>query len=100
MSEVQGRTTNLNTGGSVRTELVTAYREGCLKLVAALDALGPQSPAQLARTGTGKKTGDMLRKNHYGWFVHLGHALWGLSERGRQAAKDYKELIRSWRSVP
>ena len=93
IAELDGRSANHNVGGSVGTPLVTAYRESCIRIAACLAKRGPLSPAALRELGTGADTLSLLTKNHYGWFLHLRRALYGLSERGQGELGRYPDLV-------
>ncbi len=92
LAEMDGRTLELNVGGSVRAKRVTAYRENALLVAAGLERIGPCSPAELRALGTGKKTGEILYANHYGWFERLGKGLYGLAPAGRDGLREYAAL--------
>ena len=75
-----------NTGGSVRTGLVTAYRQDALRCAAHLIAEGPTKGAIVAReTGVTHAT-RMMADNHYGWFQRVEKGVYDITEAGRSAA--------------
>ncbi len=92
LAEMAGRTLELNVGGTRGVKRVTAYREGALLVAAGLERLGPCSPAALRELGTGEKTGQIVYKNHYGWFERLGKGRYGLTPAGREGLAAYAEL--------
>ena len=94
LSEMSGRSRDLNVGGSVRKKLMTAYREQALVVAAALERSGPASPKLLRGAGTSEKTGQILRDNHYGWFERISYGHYGLTEPGREALIKYEELVK------
>ena len=94
LSEMSGRSRDLNVGGSVRKKLMTAYREQALVVAAALERQGPAAPRALRAAGTSEKTGQILRDNHYGWFERISYGLYGLTEPGRAALIEYQDLVR------
>ena len=97
LTEMDGRTGDLNKGGSSRRPLMTAYREEALKAAVALERSGPASPKALRELGAGPKTGAILLANHYGWFDRLGVGCYALTSRGREALKQYAELAEALR---
>ncbi len=68
-------------GGISRRRIMTAYRQTCLALAAALQA-GPMRPRDLAEVSA--KAGVMLRANVYGWFERTAPATYGLTKLGAQ----------------
>jgi hypothetical protein len=93
LAEMDGRSRDLNQGGSTRRPIMTAYREEALGAAEALDRLGPSRPRDLRRAGAGGRTGAILRDNHYGWFERIAYGLYGLNEAGRLALGAYREQI-------
>ncbi len=98
LSEIAGRSGDFNLGGSSRRRLLTAYREQALYIAWWLSQLGPQSPKALRLRGTCDNTRDILYKNHYGWFEHPEKGLYQLSDAGREALEQHKELAGRWQA--
>lgn len=93
MKEIIGRSTNFNVGGSNRTKIMTAYKENCIQIACYLEKLGPLSPKALIQMGAGDKTSSILIQNYYGWFERIKHGIYVISEKGKQEAKEYPELL-------
>ncbi len=85
LTEMAGRSRDLNLGGSTRRPLMTAYREAALQAAAILASLGNASPKDLRSRGASPKTGDILLHNHYGWFERVARGVYTLTEAGREA---------------
>ena len=98
LTEMDGRTKDLNQGGSSRRPLMTAYREAALAVAVAMERLGPSSPKALRGLGAGPKTGAILLANHYAWFDRLGVGRYALTNRGREALEQYAELAAALRA--
>ncbi len=92
LEEIAGRSGDFNEGGSVKTKLVTAYRERAVHLACCLRKLGPMTPRALRALGTGPKTYGILYDNHYGWFDRVGRGLYSLKPEGLAALDAYPEL--------
>lgn len=93
LREVSGRSMDLNSGGSSRRPIATAYREECVKIGCFLRELGPSSPARLRKAGTGPKTGSILYSNYYGWFERLGFGLYALAGAAQEGMTAFPELL-------
>lgn len=93
LAEIQGRSADLNQGGSVRQKLITSYRQQAVAIAYYLRELGPQSPGKLRALGTGAKTLAILSRNHYGWFARLRRGWYGLTLRGEQELESYREIF-------
>lgn len=93
LREMDGRTLELNVGGTVRQRRVTAYRESVLLVAAGLERLGPTTPKALRELGAGEKAGQILCANHYGWFERLKKGVYGLTPAGREGLREYAALV-------
>jgi len=85
LREFGRRSGDPNTGGSMRTGLVTAYRQDAYRCAAHLAACGASRGSEVAmQTGVEIAT-RMMADNHYGWFRRIDRGVYDLSETGRQA---------------
>ena len=98
LAEMNGRTLEMNVGGTARCKRVTAYRESALLVAAGLESAGPCSPACLRGMGTGEKTGQILYDNHYGWFERLGKGVYGLTPSGKSGLTEFAPLAERLRA--
>lgn len=92
IKEMNGRSLQLNTGGATGIPIVTAYRETAITLATLLSLKGPRSIREL-KPIAGEKTGTILYKNHYGWFVREARGIYGVTERGCEELSTYPELV-------
>jgi hypothetical protein len=92
LREMAGRSGDRNEGGSTGRKIITAYRENAIKIAWHLSREESLSPKELRALGTGPKTTPILYGNVYGWFERLGHARYGLTEKGRNALPDYADI--------
>jgi hypothetical protein len=99
LAEISGRTSDLNTAGSSRRKLVTAYRESAVRIACCLMSRGGMAPAQLRALGTGPKTQSILHYNPYGWFKRVRKGVYALSARGRRELKEYPQLTAHYLSL-
>lgn len=99
IKEIKGRSLDLNLGGSVGRELVTAYRENALFIASLLESHGTLTVNALKEMGTGDKTSRILYDNVYGWFSREGRALYSLTNKGREELGKYPELKNSFTSI-
>lgn len=90
--ETAGRSGHYNTGGTNRTKLITAYREQAIHIVCCMMKYGAMSPSKLRKMGTSEKTPNILRDNHYGWFVKTARGIYDLDDSAREFLKGYPEL--------
>jgi len=97
--EIRERSGDYNTGGTVRTKIVTAYREEAIHIACLLDGEGDLSPAELKRRGAGEKTGSILNKNYYGWFEKVERGVYRLHPAGRKALTDYPEITAHFKEL-
>ncbi|HOB34190.1 MAG: hypothetical protein GX090_04175 [Firmicutes bacterium] len=92
LREIAARSGDYNTGGSSGRPLVTAYREQALLVAQAVDA-GLQRPRDIvAATGIARAP-SILQKNYYRWFERAERGHYRLSDLGRQALKEYADVL-------
>lgn len=101
VTEHQKRTGDRNTGGVRGVKIMTAYKEAALRLAALIAGRGPMSAKQMKPEGEKSRgTYDILRYNHYNWFMPLGGGVFGLTKDGREALATYAEIIMDISSNP
>jgi hypothetical protein len=94
LREFSGRSGDYTPGGT-RGKVITAYREQALYIACLLHREGPLSPARCRKLGAPDKAAAILQANHYGWFERVSRGLYRLHEAGRQALKEYPELVKA-----
>lgn len=92
MTEIQGRATSLNKGGSRGRKLMTAYREDAIRLLWLSGRSEHIAPKDGTRRGI-RKAGAILRDNHYGWFEKTGRGQYAMTESGRAALAEYAQIL-------
>ncbi len=85
LRETANRSADHNVGGSVRTPLVTAYREQALHIACCLALRGDLSPREARALGTGDRTPAILSRNVYGWFERIARGVYRLTPEGHSA---------------
>ncbi|NMH72022.1 hypothetical protein HF078_02925 [Bacillus sp. RO2] len=93
VKEMDGRSSDVNLGGSNRVKIRTAYKENCVQIACYLDRFGPLSPKALRDLGTGEKTSSILTKNYYRWFERVKRGTYVISEKGKKELCDHSELV-------
>lgn len=93
ITEINNRHLDLNTGGSTRRKLVTAYKENAIQIGCYLKQYGLLTLNQLEKMGTGPKTSSILQKNFYGWYERVSRGLYQISTEGIRSLTDYPELV-------
>ena len=97
MAEFAARSGDYNVGGSTQRKLVTAYREQALRCAWALAAEGGEAPPRRVRELAGcPRAAAILRDNHYGWFEHPAKGVYRLAAEGRQALREYADILKAW----
>ncbi len=91
--EINSRHGDLNTGGSTRQKIMTAYKENAVQILCYLYKYGPLSIKQLKELGTGPKTSSILQNNFYGWFDRVTKGVYQLTSEGNRSLTDYPELV-------
>jgi len=92
--EIKGRKGD-TAGGSTRVMINTAYRERCIKIACILGQLNQDeaiAPNTLVKQyNCEKDAGNILRFNHYGWFVKIAKGKYAISLTGTQFLKENAE---------
>jgi len=92
--EFQKRKIKNNTGGVTGTKLITSYREDALLVLDALSELGGEgSPKAVKELCKVKRAADILLKNYYGWFEHIGTGKYKVRESGYEALEEFGEVL-------
>lgn len=96
LREINGRSADYNIGGSNKTKIMTAYKENCIQIACYLEGVGPTSPKNLRKMGTGDKTLSILTQNYYGWFEKVSRGIYTITEKGKTELKEYPELVKHY----
>ncbi|MHB1628758.1 MAG: DUF2161 domain-containing phosphodiesterase [Bacilli bacterium] len=92
LRETASRTADYNVGGSVRTPLVTAYREQAVHIACCLALRGDLSPRAARALGTSDRTTSILSRNVYGWFERIARGVYRLTPEGRSAIAVFAQV--------
>ena len=92
LREFAKRSGDPNVGGSMRTGLVTAYRQDALRCATLLANDGPAKGADVAKTTGVAGATRLMAANHYGWFRRVERGIYDLTETGRAAPSEAGEV--------
>ena len=96
VKEIRERQGDYNVGGSVKTKLVTAYRQNSVFIACCLKKYGQLSTRKLRELGTGDKTTSILYDNYYGWFDRVSRGVYVLTDKGEKALEKYPGLVKTY----
>jgi hypothetical protein len=99
LKEFEGRSTNYNTGGSVKQKLVTAYRERSLKIACIMADYDIVSTKKVKEEGGPAETTKILYDNYYGWFEKVGRGKYRISDSGARALTEYAGILKNIKEV-
>jgi len=101
MREVLRRSGDFNTGGSVRTRLVSSYREAAVHIACCVERFGPLTVPELKRLDTGPHTWSILDASPgiEGWFERDDGGRYSLKPDGLAGLERYPEVAAHYRSV-
>ncbi len=99
LTEIEGRLGDYNVGGSSQTKIMTAYKESCIHIACCLLHLGPLSPKNLRKMGTGEKTLTILNKNYYGWFERVRRGTYRISDTGKSELHTFPDLFNHYHEI-
>lgn len=86
LREFQLRRGDPEAGGQPGGAVMTAYRQGCLRLAVFLAEHGPSKAVVAGRAAEVEKAAIMMRANHYGWFENVARGIYDVTAAGRAAA--------------
>lgn len=92
MTEFTKRSFDLNTGGMVQQQVISAYREKAIALAVALMLNGPMKTSEIRALTGFKEATQVLADNHYGWFVRISRGVYALLKDKEEAIKSYGVL--------
>lgn len=96
ISEHNGRTGSVNTGGVSRRKIITVYKEQSLAIAKILAENGELSAREIRKSGGCEKTSSILRMNYYKMFEKIGsksNCTYRITEIGLKMLDQYKDLI-------
>lgn len=93
LREFTARKGDFNTGGTTRSERMTAYRQDALLCADYLQTHGPSAPATIAKTTGISRARAILYDNVYGWFARPTRGVYDLTDAGRQALTQYTDIV-------
>ncbi|MDA3937774.1 MAG: DUF2161 family putative PD-(D/E)XK-type phosphodiesterase [Spirochaetia bacterium] len=93
--EIDGRYSEFNKAGSAtRDQRISAYKQQALICAWLLNKNGNMSPISIVKLGGGVKTQQILSGNIYGWFDKVSRGIYTLNPAGKEALKNYKEVVK------
>ncbi|MEM7425463.1 MAG: DUF2161 family putative PD-(D/E)XK-type phosphodiesterase [Pseudomonadota bacterium] len=93
LGEFEHRAGDLNTGGSSRRPLITAYRQDALRCVKFLEGTGQAKLADIRCGAAVERASGILQKDVYGWFQRVERGIYTLSPKGTAAAGQFRDVI-------
>ncbi len=97
--EFTARKGDFNTGGTTRSERMTAYRQDALLCADYLHTHGPSAPVAVKKATGINRARPILYDDVYGWFERPAKGIYGLKETGRLALQEYAEVVKSLRNT-
>lgn len=93
LKEFAHRVGDPNEGGSVKTRLVTSYRQDALRCLKHLDLNGPTKASILASETEVSRARSIMYDDHYGWFERVGKGIYAITPTGRKAIHEYSDEL-------
>lgn len=97
LTEHNGRTGSINTGGVTRRKIMTVYKEQALQIAKALRDSGNMTVAELRRLTGIEKASAILNRNFYKWYQiddkNGRDNVYSVTEAGLKAVSEYEDLL-------
>ena len=98
VNEFDGRSIDLNQGGSTKEILFTAYREKAIRIAMYLHEHGATSTRDIKEKIEIKKASDILSKNYMRWFERVSHGVYRITPEFEFFRLEYRKQIKKlWR---
>jgi len=98
LKELEGRSIDLNQGGSTRELLFTAYKEKEIRIAMYLFERGASSTKEIKEGLDIDRTVDILNKNYHRWFARVSRGMYQISpEFEFFRLKHQKKIKQLWR---
>ncbi len=98
LKEFEGRSIDLNRGGSTRELLFTAYKEKAIRVAMYLFEHGPSSTQDIKKNLDIEKTVDILNRNFEFWFERVSRGVYQLTPEFEFFRLKYQKQIKQlWR---
>lgn len=87
--ELDGRSLNVNTGGTSKKKILTAFRERSIRIACVMYVNGEVSAAKLVKEyKCDKDAHGIINRNVYGWFKKVRRGVYDLSDEGINEIKN------------
>ena len=97
--EFAARKGDFNTGGTTRSERMTAYRQDALLCADYLQNHGPSAPVAVKKATGIARARAILYDNVYAWFERPSTGIYAITEVGRQALREYANVVKTLHST-
>jgi len=98
LKEFEGRSVDLNQGGSTRETLFTVYKEKAIRIAMYLFEHGASSTQEIKEKLDIEKTVDILNRNYQGWFERVARGMYRLTPEFEFFRLKYQKKIKQlWR---
>jgi hypothetical protein len=87
LREFAARKGDPNVGGCTGVKLMTAYRQDAVLCAEYLRAHGPSRVRDIREMTKVDRAANILRDNHYGWFVREARGIYGLTEAAQASPR-------------
>ncbi|WP_255312420.1 DUF2161 domain-containing phosphodiesterase [Kiloniella majae] len=95
LQEFERRVGDPNEGGTNKRPIITAYRQDALRCISFLHQHQKAKVADVRKNTQVEKTAAILQRDVYGWFIRVERGIYELSPKGREAIKEYSDIIKS-----
>ena len=92
IKEFKGLSGDYNIGGTNRIKRMTVYKEHAISALMYLDKNGPTKASDLKNFGCGDNVRNIMYSNFYGWFEMKGKGVYDITEDGRKALDENKQI--------
>lgn len=96
--EFEGRSVDLNQGGSTQEILFTSYRENAIRIAMFLCEKGPTSARNVKESLSIENASVILKRNHMNWYERVSHGIYKIAPEFEFFRLEYGDKIdQLWR---
>ncbi len=99
LREFAARKGDFNTGGTTRSERMTAYRQDALLCADYLQRHGPSAAVMIKKSTGIDRARQILYDDVYGWFERPSKGIYQITDGGQAALQEYEAVIEALRTA-
>jgi len=93
LKEFEQRVGDPNVGGVNNRPIITAYRQDALRCLSYIERKGPAKLRDIREQTEVERAGNILQKDHYGWFERVDRGVYAVTAQGKAALHTFSDAL-------